>query len=504
MKTTSLNHNRRARELDQIANGEQVDLLVVGGGVTGTGAALDAASRGLSVCLIDAHDLAFGTSRWSSKLVHGGLRYLAKGDVGLAYESAAERGILMTTVAPHLTRALPQLIPVYRNQNLALAGLIAGDVLRRVARTRTSLLPAPRKIPAAEALALAPGLRRHGLNAGLLSFDGQLTDDARLVVALARTAAGFGAKVLTKVRATKLSRHGADARDEVTGATFAIRAKAVVNATGVWAGELADVKLRPSRGTHLVLAAESVGIRETALTVPIPGETNRFALLLPQDDGRLYLGLTDEPVTGPIPDVPEVPESDLDFLLEVASSVLSVPLHRNDVLGAFAGLRPLVDQPGRSADLSRHHAVLTSPDGVVTVVGGKLTTYRRMAEDAVDATGLTGRPSTTRTIPLVGAADRKTLSAMDIPRRLTARYGNEAGRVAALATLDADLAAPVADGSQVTAAEVVWAVRNEGALDADDVLDRRTRIGLVPADRVKAESAVSDLVRRSLAGLAES
>jgi glycerol-3-phosphate dehydrogenase len=148
--------------------------------------------------------------------------------------------------------------------------------------------------------------------------------------------------------------------------------------------------------------------------------------------------------------------------------------------------------------------VLTSPDGVVTVVGGKLTTYRRMAEDAVDATGLTGRPSTTRTIPLVGAADRKTLSAMDIPRRLTARYGNEAGRVAALATLDADLAAPVADGSQVTAAEVVWAVRNEGALDADDVLDRRTRIGLVPADRVKAESAVSDLVRRSLAGLAES
>ncbi|HEX5405463.1 MAG TPA: glycerol-3-phosphate dehydrogenase/oxidase [Pseudonocardiaceae bacterium] len=502
MTSTSLNQNRRRAELEQIANGEHVDLLVVGGGVTGTGAALDAAARGLSVCLIDAHDLAFGTSRWSSKLVHGGLRYLAKGDVGLAYESAAERGILMSTVAPHLTRALPQLIPVYRNQNLAMAGLVAGDVLRRAARTKTTLLPAPRRISTVETLALVPGLRRPKLRGGLLSFDGQLTDDARLVVALARTAAGHGAKILTRVRATKLSRHGADARDELTGETFQIHARAVLNATGVWAGELADVRLRPSRGTHLVLAAETAGIRDTALTVPIPGESNRFVLLLPQDDGRLYLGLTDEPVTGPIPDVPEVPESDLDFLLSVASSVLSVPLHRNDVLGAFAGLRPLVDSPGRSADLSRHHAVLTSPDGVVTIVGGKLTTYRRMAEDAVNATGLTTQPSPTKTIPLVGAASRPQLSVMDAPQRLVARYGTEAGRVAALAQLDEELAHTVA--GQVTAAEVVWAVRHEGALDADDVLDRRTRIGLVSADRVTAEPPVSDLVRRSLAGLAES
>ncbi|HEX3648307.1 MAG TPA: glycerol-3-phosphate dehydrogenase/oxidase [Pseudonocardiaceae bacterium] len=502
---TSLNAHRRAGELDLIANGEQVDLLVVGGGVTGAGTALDAASRGLSVCLIEAHDLAFGTSRWSSKLVHGGLRYLAKGDVGLAYESAAERGILMTTVAPHLTRPLPQLIPLYRNSGgIALAGLVAGDVLRRAARTPTTLLPAPRRIPAAEAVALAPGLRRRGLRAGLLSFDGQLTDDARLVVALARTAAGFGAKVLTRVRATALWRDGAEARDELSGATFAIRARAVVNATGVWAGELADdVRLRPSRGTHAVLAADRLGIRETALTVPIPGETNRFVLLLPQDDGRLYLGLTDEPVSGPLPDVPEVPESDLDFLLSVASSVLDVPLRRNDVLGAFAGLRPLVDRPGagRSADLSRHHAVLTSPSGVVTVVGGKLTTYRRMAEDAVTAAVPSAPPSGTPTIPLVGAADRRALSVMDEPRRLVARYGTEAGRVAALGALDDELAVEIAD--RVTAAEVVWAVRHEGALTADDVLDRRTRIGLVPADRDKATSAVSDLVSRSLAGLAE-
>jgi glycerol-3-phosphate dehydrogenase len=514
---TSLNARRRQEDLDVVANGERVDLLVVGGGVTGTGAALDAASRGLSVCLIDAHDLAFGTSRWSSKLVHGGLRYLANGDIGLAYESAAERGILMTTVAPHLTRPLPQLIPLHdnvsgRNAGIAMAGLIAGDTLRRAARTRTTLLPSPRKVRAAEALALAPGLRREGLRGGLLSWDGQLTDDARLVVGLARTAAGFGARVLTRTRAITLRRNGADVRDELSGRTFTIQARAVLNATGVWAGELVNsVTLRPSRGSHLVLAAGPLGIRQTALTVPIPGSTNRFVLLLPQDDGRLYLGLTDEPVTGPVPDVPEVPESDVDFLLTTASAALEMTLRRKDVIGSFAGLRPLLDSKSsksskNSADLSRQHAVLTSPEGVVTVVGGKLTTYRKMAEDAVNTviatSGLPGGGSRTRTIPLVGAADRRQLSLVDAPKRLVSRYGTEAGRVAALGRIDDDLAAPVAPDSPVTAAEVVWAVRHEGALDADDVLDRRTRIGMVPADRAAALDNVSDLVRRSLAGLA--
>jgi glycerol-3-phosphate dehydrogenase len=528
LRATSLNAERRGRELAELADGGRVDLLVVGGGVTGAGAALDAASRGLSVCLVEAHDLAFGTSRWSSKLVHGGLRYLAKGDVALAYESAAERGVLMTTVAPHLIRALPQLIPLHdkvstRDAGITMTGLVAGDALRRAARTPSALLPPPRRVPAAEALALAPGLRRSGLRGGLLSFDGQLVDDARLVVALARTAAGFGARILTRTRALALRGNGAEVRDETTGRTFDIRARAVLNAAGVWAGELVDsVRLRPSRGTHLVLDAEATGIRDTALTVPVPGEANRFAFLLPQDDGRLYLGLTDEPVTGPVPDVPEVPESDVDFLLAIGSSVLRTPLHRNDVLGAYAGLRPLVDLPGgrgggrgagrrgaggRSADLSRHHAVLTSAEGVTTVVGGKLTTYRRMAADAVDAAvsgaRLTAGPSRTKEIPLVGAADRRRLSAMDEPARLVARYGSEAGRVAALADIDPELAAPVGPGASVTAAEVVWAVRHEGALDAADVLDRRTRIGLVPADRAAAETEVTKLVTRSLAGLFE-
>lgn len=494
--STSLNAARRGRELGELASGEVVDLLVVGGGVTGAGVALDAASRGLSVCLLEAHDLAFGTSRWSSKLVHGGLRYLANGELGLAHESAVERGILMTRTAPHLVRAIPQLVPLHDRARggVVMAGLLAGDALRRAARTPTSVLPRPRRVPAAEALALVPGLRRKGLRGGLLGFDGQLIDDARLVLALARTAAGFGARVLTRARVTTLTGDGASVVDDLTGEHLQVRARSVVNATGVWAGELVDsVRLRPSRGSHLVLDARATGLSGTALTVPVPGERNRYALLLPQQDGRLYIGLTDELVDGPVPDVPEVPMSDVDFLLGVASSVLEKELSSADVLGAFAGLRPLLGHvgehgsDGRGADLSRKHAVLTSPDGVLTVVGGKLTTYRRMAADAVDTAvrdrHLTAGASRTAALPLVGAGP----VAADVPRRLIARYGTEARQVAALAM-------PEPVSGEVTAAEVVWAVRHEGALDVADVLDRRTRIGLVAAERAAAEPAVAALL----------
>lgn len=514
LRATSLNAGRRAAELEALAGGAVVDLLVVGGGVTGAGVALDAASRGLSVALLEADDLAFGTSRFSSKLVHGGLRYLAQGDVRLAQESATERGLLMTRIAPHLIRTLPQLLPLYpvtsrRQEALLTAGLRAGDVLRRAARTSSDLLPPPRRVPTAEALALAPGLRRTGLRGGLLSYDGQLVDDARLVVALARTAAGFGARIITRARVVDLSGDGAEAEDARTGRRFWVRARAVVNATGVWAGELVPgVRLSPSRGSHLVLDGQRVGLPGAALTVPIPGERNRFVLLLPQPNGRVLLGLTDEPVEGPPPRVSEVPESDVDFLLQVASSVLATPLRREDVLGSFAGLRPLVARSratGRSADLSRRHAIHVSRDGVVTVVGGKLTTYRRMAEHAVDVAvdrrGLPAGPSRTESVPLVGAASPDRLTTVEAPERLVARYGTEAARVAALAEFEPQLAEPLAPGVDVTAAEVVWAVRHEGAMDVDDVLDRRTRIGLVEADRAAALPAARELVTKALAGV---
>ena len=401
---------------------DEVDVVVIGLGITGAGVALDAVTRGLRVLAVDAHDLAFGTSRWSSKLVHGGLRYLAKGQVGVAHESAVERGILMEVTAPHLARPMPMVLPlnsaVTRLQaGVTGAGLLAGDALRRGARTRPETLPRPRRLSATETLRLVPALRPEGLRGGLLSWDGQLEDDARLVTTVARTAASYGAHVRTHVRVLSATGTGVELRDELTGATATVRARAVVNAAGVWAGDLVDeVRLRPSRGTHLVLRQDSLPGLQVSVFAPVPGETNRYVLVLPQPDGTVYVGLTDEPVEGEVPDVPEPTEPEIGFLLDVVSAAFARQLHRDDVVGAFAGLRPLLDTAdGTTADLSRRHAVLTSRTGVVTVVGGKLTTYRRMAEDAVDAavagSGLPAGPSRTRRVPLLGAAPREVLAA---------------------------------------------------------------------------------------------
>jgi len=505
---SSLNAARRGRELAVLAAGETVDLLVVGLGVTGAGVALDAASRGLSVAAVDAHDLAFGTSRWSSKLVHGGLRYLARGDLAIAHESAVERGILMERVAPHLVHAMPMLLPcgpyVSRTgSTLAGAGFLAGDLLRVAARTSGRTLPRPRRLAAAEARQLVPSLHAEGLRAAWLSWDGQLEDDARLVVSIARTAAAHGARILTRCRALELSGDGSLVRDELTGDQLTIRARAVVNAAGVWAGGLVPgVSLRPSRGSHIVLRGELFGGGlGAAVTVPVPGEFSRYVFALPQPDGRVYVGLTDEPVGGRIPDVPEAPEADIGFLLDVIGVAFDMPIRRSDVVGAYAGLRPLLEADGRTADVSRKHAVLTSPDGVVTVVGGKLTTYRRMAEDALDTAvrvrGLTAGPCRTRRLPLVGAGPRHALAAVDAPARLVGRYGLEAPDVLAGAGGDPALLAPLAPGVGVTGAEIRWALRHEGVLDVDDLLDRRTRIGLVPADREAVLPAVQALTQHA-------
>ncbi|MER6070142.1 glycerol-3-phosphate dehydrogenase/oxidase [Streptomyces sp. NPDC001817] len=509
----SLSAHRRTRELAEATDGRVADVLVVGLGATGAGAALDAAARGLDVVAVDAHDLAFGTSRWSSKLIHGGLRYLASAQFDVAHESAVERGVLMTRTAPHLVAAQPFVLPltplVSRAQaSLAWAGFRAGDMLRLAARTPRQVLPAPRRLTATEARHLAPSVRSAGLRGGLLSWDGKVTDDARLVTALARTAAAQGARVLTRVRVLELTGTGARIRDELTGEKGEIRARAVINAAGVWAGGLVEgIRIRPSRGTHLVLRSERLGTLPAGLHIPIPGETNRFVLVLPQGDGRVYVGLTDEPVEGGIPDVPDVPEPDIGFLLDVLGSVLDTPVAREEVVGAFAGLRPLLDtsghdgrtdSPARTSDISRRHAVLTSPDGVTTIVGGKLTTYRRMAQDAVDAAtaarGLPAAPSPTAALPLVGAAAPGRLRALSAPRRLVRRYGTEAEAVQALAAADPALAEPVLPGHPVTRAELLWAVRHEGALDESDLLDRRTRIGLVPADRAEVLSVAREVL----------
>ncbi|GEM36564.1 glycerol-3-phosphate dehydrogenase/oxidase [Nocardia ninae] len=497
---SALNAERRARELRQLGDGGEIDVLVIGGGVTGAGAALDAVARGLRTVLVERHDLAFGTSRWSSKLVHGGLRYLASGQVGIAHESAVERGILIRTTAPHLVRPLPQLVPLLpgigaAQSALVRVGFLAGDALRRGAGTPGAILPRSRRVAAAEALRLAPTVRRDGLRGGLQSWDGQLVDDARLVVALARTAAAHGATVLTRVEALDVNGNSARLRDTLTGETLSVRARAVVNATGVWADEVdPSIELRPSRGTHLVFDAASFGGLTASLTVPVPGSTSRFVFAFPAAHGRVYLGLTDEDAPGPVPDEPKPTESEIDFLLDTINTALREPLTRADIRGTYAGLRPLLKTADDStADISRKHAVLHSPTGVITIVGGKLTTYRQMAEDVIDAAvtraGLTAGPCRTKRLPLVGAVSGAARDRVDAPPVLIDRYGSEAATVLAATQHNPALAQPVAPGIDVTAAEFHFAVTHEGALDADDLLDRRTRIGLIAEDRTAATPA---------------
>jgi glycerol-3-phosphate dehydrogenase len=504
---TALNAARRNADLTALAGGAPTDVVVIGGGITGVGIALDAASRGLRVALVEKHDLAFGTSRWSSKLVHGGLRYLATGNVGIARRSAVERGILMTRNAPHLVRAMPQLVPLLPSMSrteraLVRAGFLAGDVLRKTAGTPGSVLPGSQRISAQRTIDMAPAVQRDGLDGGLLAYDGQLIDDARLVAAVARTAAQHGARILTYTAASEATGTSLRLTDQRTGESFDLAARAVINATGVWAGEIdPTLKLRPSRGTHLVLDAEVLGNPTAALTIPIPGELNRFVFAMPEQLGRVYLGLTDEEAPGPIPDVPQPTSQEIGFLLDVANTALGITLDSSDVVGAYAGLRPLIDTgAGRTADVSRDHAVVEAPSGVISVVGGKLTEYRHMAQDVLDRAialrGLAAGACRTRNLPLVGApanAGSMVAPMAGLPESLVLRYGAEAANVIAAATCERP-ADPVADGIDVIRAEFEYAITHEGALTVDDIVDRRTRIGLVAADRERAVGVAQQLL----------
>jgi glycerol-3-phosphate dehydrogenase len=499
--SASLNEARRASELEALAGGATVDVVVVGGGVTGAGIALDAASRGLSVALLERRDLAHGTSRWSSKLVHGGLRYLEQGDVGLAWESAVERATLLRTVAPHLVRPIAHLIPLdaavdRRTAAKTTVGLRIGDTLRTAARTSRRVLPPPRRVSALEARRLAPALRPAGLRGALLSWDCQLEDDARLVVAIARTAAAHGARVLTYAEVTGLREDGVDALDARTGAAFSVRARHTIVAAGVWSDALTDaVSLRPSRGSHLLVHADRLGDPRAAINVRVPGERGRWVFAIPRTDGLIAIGLTDVPAPGepadePVPDATEEAE-----LLDRASAALDVPLGPADVAGRYAGLRPLAAGEGATSDLSRRHVIVEDPDsGAVAIVGGKLTTYRRMAQDVVDR--ITERPCRTARLPLVGAASVSSLRSVAAPEPLVRRYGTEAPAVVALADGRPELLEPL--GPPYCAAELLWSVRHELALTVDDLVDRRTRAGLVPEWRAvvaKAAERLGDLGR---------
>jgi glycerol-3-phosphate dehydrogenase len=501
--SASLNSARRAAELERLADGEVVDVVVVGGGITGAGVALDAASRGLSVALLERRDLAFGTSRWSSKLVHGGLRYLEQGDIGLAWESAVERAALLRTIAPHLVRPVPQLIPLdpavdRGTATKTMAGLRMGDALRAGARTSRRQLPPPRRVSALEARRLAPALRPAGLRGALLCWDGQLEDDARLVVSVARTAAAHGARVLTYASVLGLRDDGVDAIDELTGAAFSVRARHTIVAAGVWTSGLVEtVSLRPSRGSHLLVRTERLGEPRAMVNVRVPGERGRWVFAVPRSDGLVAIGLTDVPAPDAV-DEPVPSAAEEAALLARASAALDVPLGPDDIAGRYAGLRPLAAGEGATADLSRRHAIaVDGATGAVAIVGGKLTTYRRMAQDAVDR--VTRRPSRTSRLPLVGAASASALRSVAAPERLVRRYGTEAPAVMALADGRSELLEPVADGVPYCGAELLWALRHELALSTEDLVERRTRAGLVAGWR-DAVSAAAERLAQTAAG----
>jgi glycerol-3-phosphate dehydrogenase len=488
----------------RLADGEVVDVVVIGGGITGVGVALDAASRGLRTALIERRDLANGTSRWSSKLAHGGLRYLRQGEFGVAWESARERHILMTRTAPHLVSALPFVAPLNSAMGpaygaLTEAGIRFGDLMRIASGTRRRALPPPRRVSRHEALRLVPGIRADDLRGAILFWDGQIEDDARLVIAVARTAAAHGARVLTYCEATRVTPGRVTAWDAIGGQSFDITTRHIVNAAGVWAGALADdVRLTPSKGSHVIVPGAALANPRAAMVVPIAGESARWVGATPTHDGTVIVGVTDDAYSGPLVDQPEVTPEEEHALLSSLSVALAKPLTPADVIGRYAGFRPLLaGREDSTADLSRRHAIVGDPvTGMVTVVGGKLTTYRRMAQDTVDRLlEEERRPCRTERLPLVGAAPHDILRRIRAPARLVRRYGIEAPAVASEAGADVSLLEPIAEGVPVLGVELLFGLHHEGALTIDDLLDRRTRLGLIPAERVAAEAATADMLR---------
>ena len=472
--------------LSRLAN-ETFDVVVVGGGATGLGAAVDAVSRGYRTALIEAGDFACATSSRSTKLVHGGVRYLAQGNVGLVREALHERSTLRRN-APHLVRDLAFVVPAYRRLDLARYGL--GLKLYDLIAGSTNFPPS-RFVSPAEAGALIPSLTTRNLRGAIVYHDGQF-DDARLALALARTAVDYGAAVANYVRAAGFiydaagRANGVEAVDAESGVDLTIRARAVINATGIFADELralddpaAASLLAHSRGSHLVVPSDA---STAALLIPATSD-GRVLFALPWH-GRTIVGTTDVPVGGP-DRAPEPSDDEIAYLLATVNRYRSAPLVRGDIMAVFAGLRPLIRRGARStARLSREHLVSVSRSRIVTIAGGKWTTYRKMAQDAVDAAAraaeLPPSPSPTATLPLHGAP---TSMRDDEP---LVEYGTDASAVRELIAADASLAAPLDARLPYTGAQVVYAVRAEMARTVDDVLARRTRAVVLDAGAAQA------------------
>jgi len=473
-------------------------VLVVGGGITGTGVALDAASRGLRTALIEKGDFASGTSSKSSKLVHGGIRYLQQKEVGLVYEALAERQTLRKT-APHLVRVLPFLLPVFTKDGLLprrLARLLGTTMWMYDLTGGLRIGKLHKRVSRDDALRYMPTLPPDNIAASYIYYDAQ-ADDARLTLAVARSAADHGAVVTNYTSLVGIVKDDAGrvsvARVRADGAEFDVRTQVIVNATGVWSDNVRALdegahpgSIRPAKGIHITVPWSLVR-NEIAAVIPVPKDRRSVFVVPWGGEGGphrfTYIGTTDTDYDGPLDD-PQITPDDVAYLLRAINGAVSTKITEADILGTWAGLRPLVAGANseRTADLSRRHAVLVAPSGVVTVTGGKLTTYRRMAADAVDAVnkslGRRGR-SRTKQVRLHGA---EGWDAPDIPKELGERYGADARDVVALQHADPQLARPLVEGLPYSRAEVVYAARAEMARTVDDVLSRRTRARLLARD----------------------
>ena len=515
----SLNPQQRRNDLTRMA-AEELDILVIGGGVTGVGCALDAVTRGLSVGLVEQRDLASGTSSRSSKLMHGGLRYLEQMDFALVHEALQERGLHTTTVAPHLVRPISFLIPltgrIWQRVYYG-AGVLLYDLM---ALARGKKFPRHRHLSRKKALELVPGLQKSSLIGGILYYDAQI-DDARHTVAVGRTAARHGAAIATSTKVESLIKDGdsvvgANVRDIETDETYEIRAKRIINATGVWIDDIQDMagpaglRVHAAKGVHIVVPRDRIA-GDSGIVLRTPSSV---LFIIPWGDYWL-LGTTD--TTWELDRAhPAASSKDIDYLLEQANAALARPLVRDDIVGVYAGLRPLIAGEGDdTTQFSREHAVAQPTDGLISIAGGKYTTYRVMAADAVDMAveGIERSvpKSTTEDIPLIGADAWESTWKDAAPRlagehglpehlveRLLWRHGSVVTSVLDIADDEPEYA-EILPGGGYLAAEAIYAVRHEGALHLEDVLARRMRISIETVDRGTAiAERVAELIAADL------
>ena len=502
---------RRADMLDRLES-ESFDVLVIGGGITGTGVALDAAARGLRTALVERDDFASGTSSKSSKLVHGGLRYLQQGDVRLVYEALRERQRLRRN-APHLVKVLPFMIPILTKDGVG---------SRKIARALGSAMwmydvtggwrigKIHRRLKKEEAFAHLPTMPKDRLASAYLYFDATV-DDARLCLTVARTAAMHGAVVVNRCRVVELTKTAdgtaSGAVGEANGQLITVRAKVIVNAAGVWSDEVRTLdegadpdSIRPAKGVHITVPWNKVR-NDIAVVIPVPKD-KRSLFVVPwgrRADGTFehtYVGTTDTDYRGSIDD-PQCSKDDITYVLKALNASITTGVTEADITGVWAGLRPLVKSAssGRTADLSRRHKVNRSTSNVITVTGGKLTTYREMAQDTVDEVcevlGVRHK-STTKHLALVGA-DGFRQPSDPADAHLANRYGSAAADVTALVKADRLLGDALVPGLPYTRAEAIYAAQSEMVVTLDDVLSRRTRARLF--DRPATAAAAEDVAR---------